>query len=307
VALMPPQVPTDTVITILLLIYASLGVMGMVFLCQLLGASLDVSLLVAALFGGCGGFASRWAVGHVYILGVYLLPLVLYAWMRRWRVVTALLLALGIFEGFSHATVETILVLGVLALAQSALQFRRAPLIDLLVVGTMIFMFAGVKLLPEIQRFGNYRAWEGTVPVPLAWCLPLLLAPEHLVGAPWGPWEWNMYLGWGAGLVALGLLCSVMRLRTSGVWLLTACCFMLWGLGYGGIFLSQVPVVRSQGILARVLMTGLVVSMPAAAVGLEWVVAPLRRVAPTAVSWGLAVVGAICVGDLWWASLQWQQ
>jgi hypothetical protein len=301
-----PRIETASAISALLVIYASAGIVGMVLVCQLLGATMDVSLLVGALFGGFGALVSRWEVGHVYVLGAYLLPLVLYAWMRRWRVIVALLLAIAILEDFHHGTVYIVLALIGLALVQSLMQLRRTPLVDLLIVAGMTCALAGFKIAPEVQRFWGYMAWEGLNPVPLVWLPSMLMYPDRLPSVAFGLWEWDMYLGWGGIILALGVVCSVVRFRVTLPWLVTSLCFALWALGVGAAVVPSLPVIRSQGVLARVLMAALVLLMPAAAVGLEWLLAPLRRIAPMLVHLGIAAIGALCIWDLWSYSLRWQ-
>ena len=121
-------------------------------------------LFLSCLFTLAGGEVFHLAVGHATFLPYFYLPWVLFYFLRaidsarlRFAVVAAATIALAVYNGGIHISFMTAVALACFSFIASLLRRDWRPVVMLLVVGALAFLFAAPKIVPVAAFTGDPR------------------------------------------------------------------------------------------------------------------------------------------------------
>ncbi len=318
----------QTYVRLLIVLYASAGLLGTFYLARDLGIAAPIAALCAVLVSLNGFVVAQLGVGHHMILGFGLLPVMMLFYRRAvrgsWHALcaTALVNALVILEGFNSPFVWHNLFLSLYAVFWGISIRSPRPL---WIWGGIVVASAGlmgVKLLPMLWEFWAYDPSEviaGFPPLVALWSLVArgqaidTQVPGVLFQYGSGWWEYDFYIG---ALAALVLVVGLVIARR--VWPLAAVgvVFLLlsldwperWGFLNLWEFVQDWPILRSHRAPSRWLGLALFAFILCAGVGLQrlWVSAALTRHRRLATGAAIALV-AIIAADLQVESRGWQR
>jgi hypothetical protein len=192
---------------------AALSALGTWLLAGELTKSAALRVLACAVFVVNGRWAMQAATGHTWHL--------YYAWMpwafwffertlrfqrlscKAWQILLGgAAIALMIYEGGIYPFPQTVLLLGLYALARAVSGRSLEPITVLALFLVTAFGLAGPKLLPTLADFPNHpRFTESTEAIDLNAFVQALVAREQLPGSHpahiprWGWHEYGMYIG----------------------------------------------------------------------------------------------------------------
>lgn len=312
--------PADAYIKLLVVLYTSAGLVGMMALLEDLGVELPVAAVLAVIFGFNGYFVSHICTGHHWSLGSFLLPPLLFLYRRAVRGqrpclwLAAAVNACGIFEGQHHPFIWNNVFLVLYAVASSLEVRTFAPL---KAWGAFVLASCGlgaVKLLPMWSEFASYvpeRWLLGLPPESVFWSLVAPVRDEHGYGL-W--WEYDFYIGVPAFLLLVGGLVAAWRQALT--WIVPGTFFLLISLDLSAwkplpepwSLIKDLPVWSSQRCPSRFLIVALTAFLIAAGIGLQtlWASAQLHwprvRLLPLA-----RITLMVILANLYLAARPWEE
>lgn len=230
-------------------------------------ARLAAAGVAGVVYAGSSFFALHWTEGHHWILTAAFVPWVVLGLERgaerpSGAVGAGVALALMVLGG-GIALPQTLLFVGLLALAQAGWQRSPRPLASLALAGLVAALLAAPKLLPMLALLAEHpRETFDSYPLPARAVLHALVDRDQSFGRAfaWPYWRWveqGHYVGWPAlALAALAGLRGGARERgLAGL----AAVFALIAMGplhplAPWPWLHRLPVFDAQHVTARFLM-----------------------------------------------------
>lgn len=321
--------PIGTYLKVLLVTYATLGLIGMVALLREHGAAPEIAALAGVVFAFNGFFVAHFAVGHPFVLGAYLLPALLLLFERARRGSAAALWGaagvniLVLLEGANHPFLWQNVLLPLLATAWCLESRSLLPAWTWLRFLGLSLGLGAFKLLPLLAEFHAYAPVErslGFPPAAALWSLTAHgqnVATSHpgiafQVGTGW--WEYAFYVG---VLPCVFFAAALAAARRRWPLLLAGAFFLVISLdlraGSMGLdpwtLIDDLPGWRTQRVPSRFLLVAIFAFLVAAAIGVQRMLDSVRerRLVHAALRGAVALIAILVFVDLRSQSEPWQE
>jgi hypothetical protein len=321
--------PTVTYLKLLLVAYATLGLIGMVALLREQGVSLEIAAFAGVVFTFNGFFVAHFAVGHPFVLGAYLFPVLLLLFERARRGSGAALWGaagvnvLVLLEGANHPFLWQNVLLLLLAMAWCLESRSLRPAWTWLRFLGLSLGLGAFKLLPMLAEFHTYAPAQrnpGFPPAAALWSLTqhgqnaATSYPGIAFQLGTGWWEYAFYAG---AVPCVFLVAGLAAARRRWPLLVAGAFFLIisldgragslrldpWGL------IDDLPGWRTQRVPSRFLLVAIFAFLVAAAMGMQRMLDSLRerRLLRTALRGALALTAILVFVDLRSQSEPWQE
>jgi hypothetical protein len=321
--------PTGTYLEILLVTYATLGLIGMVALLREHGVGPEIAAFAGVVFTFNGFFVAHVAVGHPFVLGLYLLPALLLLFERaRKGSAAALWGAAGVnvlvlMEGANHPFLWQNVLLLLLATAWCLETRSLRPAWTWLRFLGLSLGLGAFKLLPMLAEFHSYAPAQRNLGFPPAAALWSLTqhgqnaATSHpgiafQLGAGW--WEYAFYVGVVPCVFVMAGLAAARRrwpLLVAGAFFL----IISLDLRSGSMrldpwsLIEDLPGWRTQRVPSRFLFVAIFAFLVAAAMGVQRMLDSVRerRLLYAVLRGAVALTAILVFVDLRSQSEPWQE
>ncbi len=321
--------PTGTYLKVLLVTYATLGLIGMVALLREHGVGPEIAFFSGVVFAFNGFFVAHFAVGHPFVLGAYLLPVLLLLFERaRRRNGAALWAAAGVnvlvlLEGANHPFIWQNFLLLLLAATWCLESRSLRPAWTWLRFQALSLGLGAFKLLPMIAEFHAYAPEKRSLGLPPAaalWSLTehgqnaMTSHPEvaFQLGAGW--WEYAFYVG---VVPCIFVVAGLVAARRCWPLLVAGAFFLVISLDLRAGTLSldpwslidDFPGWKTQRVPSRFLLVAIFSFLVAAAFGVQRMLDSLRerRFLHAALRGAVALTAILVLVDLRIQSQPWQE
>jgi len=321
--------PTGTYLKVLLVTYATLGLIGMFALLREHGVGPEIACFSGVVFTFNGFFLAHFAVGHPFFVGAYLLPglLLLFERARRGSL-AALWGAAGVnvlvlLEGANHPFLWQNFLLLLLAGACCLESRSLRPAWTWLHFQALSLGLGACKLLPMIAEFHTYDPGKrimGLPPAAALWSLTehgqnaMTTHPDVVFQFGSGWWEYAFYVG---VVPCVFVVTGLVAARRHWPLLLVGAFFLGISLDFraGGASLDawslidDLPGWKTQRAPSRFLLVATFVFLVAAAVGVQRMLDGVRkrRLLHAALRGVVAVAALLVLVDLRIESNAWQE
>ena len=320
--------PAGTYVKLLLVTYATLGLIGMIALVREHGVAPEIACFTGVVFAFNGFFLAHFAVGHPFFVAVYLLPVLLLLFERARRGSSAALWGaagvnvLVLLEGANHPFLWQNVLLLLLASAWCLEARSLRPAWTWLRFQALSLGLGAFKLLPMLAEFLGYAAGKrnsGLPPAAALWSLmahgqnPMTTHPDVVFQLGSGWWEYAFYVGvvpcvfvvaglyaarrcWPLLLIGAFFLVISLDLRAAGTSLDP------WSL------IEGLPGWNTQRVPSRFLVMAIFVLLVAAAAGVQRMLDSVRerRLLHAALRGAVALGAVLVLVDLRIQSIPWQ-
>jgi hypothetical protein len=264
-------VSTTSYLKILIVFYSAVGIAGMYLLLRDWKVCPALAILYGIAFAFNGFFQTHIAVGHHWVLGLFLLPTTLWLYRKsvldntKYFLPAAAINVIPLFEGAHHPFFWTNSFLLLYAFTWSIQKRSFRPLFLWISFITTTIGLGAIKLMPMASEFSNYHPDNTIVGLPLSGILHSLIAAgqnhqsilttlSYEYGAGW--WEYDFYIG---PVIAVLLLLALFRPRREWpLWIVGIVFFIIsveWPEGSlfskTWIYLRRLPGWDSQRCPAR--------------------------------------------------------
>ena len=321
--------PAGTYVKVLLVTYATLGLIGMIALVRQHGVGPEIACFAGVVFTFNGFFLAHFAVGHPFFVAVYLLPVLLLLFERARRGSrVALWGAAGVnvlvlLEGANHPFLWQNVLLLLLAGAWCLESRSFCPAWTWLRFQALSLGLGAFKLLPMLAEFHGYAAGKrnlGLPPAAALWSLTergqnaMTTHPDILFQLGSGWWEYAFYVG---VLPCVFVVAGLVAARRRWPLLVVGAFFLVISLHFRAAgtsldpwsLIEGLPGWNTQRVPSRFFVMAIFVLLVAAAIGVQRMLDSVRqrRLLHAALRGAVALAVVLVLVDLRIQSHPWQE